>query len=228
MEDGELGRVVFRIHPRARSIVFRTKREALYVSLPRGTTLAEAKRAMEKLRPKLLAARQRVARPPIDLRYTIDAELFKLSLTTGERDCFLARHESDRLQIVCPPDTDFDDEGLQEWLRKVIERYLRQSARQQILPRLKRLSEQYGLPYGNARISASRGRWGSCSARGDISLSCYLLLLPVRLIDYVLLHELCHTREMNHGERFYKLLDRLTDGSAARLREEMKRYRPEL
>ena len=78
------------------------------------------------------------------------------------------------------------------------------------------------------KINSSRGRWGSCSARKDINLSYYLVLLPFRLIDYVLLHELCHTREMNHSERFWQLLDRFTGGKALALRKELKEYRTEI
>ncbi|WP_373802195.1 M48 metallopeptidase family protein, partial [Bacteroides heparinolyticus] len=63
--------------------------------------------------------------------------------------------------------------------------------------------------------------------RGNINLSYYLVLLPKHLIDYVLLHELAHTREMNHGERFWALLDKLTEGKAEALRMELKQYRTE-
>jgi predicted metal-dependent hydrolase len=50
------------------------------------------------------------------------------------------------------------------------------------------------------------------------------MLLPDRLLDYIILHELCHTKEMNHGERFWKLMDDVTDGQAKLMRKELSRY----
>ena len=74
------------------------------------------------------------------------------------------------------------------------------------------------------KITGSRGRWGSCSGTGSINLSCYLMLLPPHLMDYVLLHELSHTKEMNHGPRFWELLDSMTGGRARALRAELRRF----
>ena len=86
-------------------------------------------------------------------------------------------------------------------------------------------SSLFDLPYNKVTISKARSRWGSCSSKRDISLSFYLMLLPAHLMDYVILHELAHTREMNHGERFWALLDGMTDGKAQLLRSELRKYR---
>ena len=208
IEDDELGSLIVRVNPRARSLVFRTKSDAVYVSVPPGTTTKEVKRAIENLRCKLLLSRQKVARPLIDLNYKIDAEHFKLSLILGEKEQFLANSRLGVMQIVCPPQADFTDENLQNWLRKVIEESLRRNAKSILPPRLEHLSAQCGLPYASVKINSSQ--------------------LPSHLIDYVLLHELCHTREMNHSERFWDLLDRFTDGKALALRKELKKYRTEI
>lgn len=228
IEDKEIGRLIVRVHQRARSFVFRSKSDAVYVSVPPGASMKEVKEAIENLRGKLLASRQKVVRPLIDLDYKMDAEYFKLSLVAGEKEQFLANSKRGWTQIVCPPQANFADEGLQNWLRKVIEESLRRNAKSILPPRLFRLSEQYGLPYASVKINSSQGRWGSCSARKDINLSYFLVLLPSHLIDYVLLHELCHTREMNHSERFWQLLDQFTGGKALALRNELKGHRTEI
>lgn len=228
IEDEELGRLVVRVNQRAKSLVFRTKSDAIYVSVPSGTTMKEIKQAIENLRGKLLASRRRLNRPLIDLNYKIDTEFFKLSLISGDKEQFFANSRLGFMQIICPPTADFTDENLQDWLRKVIEESMRRNAKSILPPRLERLSKQCGLSYTSVKINSSQGRWGSCSGRKDINLSYYLVLLPSHLIDYVLLHELCHTREMNHSERFWALLNQLTEGKALALREELKKYRTEI
>ena len=101
---------------------------------------------------------------------------------------------------------------------------LRRNAKIVLPPRLYMLSMKHGLPYEQLKINSSKGRWGSCSAKKHINLSCYLMLLPSHLIDYVLLHELAHTKEMNHSEKFWALLDKLTDGKAKALRKELMQF----
>ena len=228
IEDKELGRLVVRDNVRAKRLVFRTKADAIYISIPLGVTMREVKEAIEKLRPRLLDSRQKLVRPLIDLNYRIETEYLKLSLVSGKRERFLVHSELGEMRIICPPTADFTDSNLQDWLRKVIEEALRRNAKIILPPRLYMLSEKHRLPYESVQINSSRGRWGSCSSRKKINLSYFLVLLPKHLIDYVLLHELCHTCEMNHGDRFWDLLNGLTDGKALELREELKRYKTEI
>lgn len=225
LEDEELGRLFVRVNVRARRLTFRTKEDGVYVTVPPGTSMKELKNAIEELRPRLKAAKQKQVRQLIDLNYRIDTEYFKLSLVSGQRERFLSRSELGEMQIICPPDADFSDETLQDWLHKVIEEALRRNAKIILPPRLYMLSTRHNLPYKSVKINSSSGRWGSCSGRGNINLSYFLVLLPKHLIDYVLLHELSHTREMNHGEHFWALLNQLTDGKAQALRDELKQYR---
>ena len=90
--------------------------------------------------------------------------------------------------------------------------------------RLAELAIKYGFSYRIIRIKDNKSRWGSCSSLGAINLSLGLMRLPYHLIDYVLLHELCHTVEMNHGPRFWALMDKVTEGEAKKLRLELRKY----
>ena len=225
IEDAELGTITWKVNAKARRMTFRTKPEGVYVTVPTGTTQKEVKMAIETLRPKLLKAKEKAKpKPLIDLNYRIDAEYFKLSLVSGNRERFLSHSELGEMRIICPPNADFNDEKLQEWLNKVIVEALRRNAKIVLPPRLYMLSMRHGLPYEQLKINSSKGRWGSCSAKKHINLSCYLMLLPSHLIDYVLLHELAHTKEMNHSEKFWALLDKLTDGKAKALRKELMQF----
>ena len=84
IEDKELGRLIVRDNVRAKRLVFRTKADAIYVSIPPGVTMKEVKEAIEKLRSRLLDSRQKLIRPLIDLNYRIETEYFKLSLVSGK------------------------------------------------------------------------------------------------------------------------------------------------
>ncbi len=85
---------------------------------------------------------------------------------------------------------------------------LRQKAKEILPERVFQIAKQFELRYRSVRISVAEKRFGSCSADHRISLSCYLILYPQDLIDYIILHELCHTVEHNHSASFYRLLDR--------------------
>ena len=110
-------------------------------------------------------------------------------------------------------------------MRRVRVTALRRVASENLPRRLDYLSRRFNFCYNGVSLRDSHSRWGSCSSRGNISLSIYLQLLPEHLADYVMLHELCHTVEMNHSPRFWELMDNVTDGKSKQLRHELKSYR---
>lgn len=83
---------------------------------------------------------------------------------------------------------------------------LRKKAREYILPRVKVLSEKTGLDFSGVKITSARKRFGSCNSKGNLCFSFFLMLAGPKEIDYVIIHELCHTREMNHSKKFYELV----------------------
>jgi hypothetical protein len=91
--------------------------------------------------------------------------------------------------------------------RSRLRRWLAGRAREGLGPWLERLAERTGLAYSALQIRGQRTRWGSCSTQRTISLNFSLLFLPPPLVRYLLTHELCHTRHMNHGPRFWALVE---------------------
>ncbi|OGH96896.1 MAG: hypothetical protein A2039_00080 [Candidatus Melainabacteria bacterium GWA2_34_9] len=100
---------------------------------------------------------------------------------------------------------------------------LRLEAKNYIPERVKQLSEKHNLSYNRVFIKNLKSRWGSCSAKNNINLNLHLMSLPHQLIDYVILHELAHTKEKNHGKNFWNLLSSLVV-EARELNKELKKY----
>ena len=75
-----------------------------------------------------------------------------------------------------------------------------------IPPRVKHYAELMGVSYGRITIRNQTTRWGSCSSKGNLNFNCLLMLAPAEVRDYVIVHELCHLREMNHSAKFWSLV----------------------
>lgn len=82
-------------------------------------------------------------------------------------------------------------------------RQLMDQALQEIPPRVEYYAGLMGLQYGRITIRNQVSRWGSCSEKGNLNFNCLLMLCPADVRDYVIVHELCHLREMNHSPRFW-------------------------
>lgn len=80
---------------------------------------------------------------------------------------------------------------------------------------LNELCEEYGFTYQSLKVRGMTTRWGSCDRQGHITLNLHLLFLPQALVRHVLLHELCHTRYMSHGPRFWGLLQKCDPSAIA-------------
>jgi predicted metal-dependent hydrolase len=85
--------------------------------------------------------------------------------------------------------------------------WLTHAAKVHLIPWLKRVSDETGLSYSSVSIRQQQTRWGSCSSRHMISLNARLLFLPPDLVTYVLVHELCHTKHLNHSPKFWRLVE---------------------
>ena len=80
---------------------------------------------------------------------------------------------------------------------------LREKARALVTERVQYYAPLIGVTYNQIVIRAQHTRWGSCSSKGNLNFNCLLALVPPEVLDYVVVHELCHRKELNHSERFW-------------------------
>ena len=115
------------------------------------------------------------------------------------------------------------DAVVQTEIRTAIVRALRKEAKDYLPERVAILAAKHNFTYKNTAIKNAKTRWGSCSFENNINLNLHLMRLPEHLIDYVILHELVHTRVKNHSKDFWQLLQ-LVSGNAKGLDKEVKCY----
>jgi len=97
-----------------------------------------------------------------------------------------------------------------------------------LFDRLGYFSKKYNLPYNRAGFRWQKTRWGSCSGKNNISLNVNIAFLPEELQDYILLHELVHTKVKNHSKDFWAKLDKYTNSRAKELAKKLKKYNMKL
>ena len=80
---------------------------------------------------------------------------------------------------------------------------LREKARALVTDRVQYYAPLIGVTYNQIAIRVQHTRWGSCSSKGNLNFNCLLALVPIEVLDYVVVHELCHRKELNHSDRFW-------------------------
>lgn len=225
LSDPDFGQLIIRSRRGARNYSFRVKEDGVQITVPPQSRTAHVLEVLEGFREKLKVQFEQVRKRPIDFSYRIDAPCFKLKLIPSSGRLFTVKEVDEAYLIACPSDVDWEKKEVQGLLRAAILRALKKRAATYLPPLLEMWSRRFHLPYKKCRITGAKSRWGSCTTGKTISLSCYLMLLPPHLMDYVILHELTHTREMNHGPAFWQLLDSMTEGMAQHLRRELRGYR---
>ena len=226
ISDKDFGKIHFVVRRSARNITMRVKEDGLHVTTPPYRSITALLEAIAPFRERLRNVCSEVKPKPFDLNFSIEAECFRLKLETSPLKNFTVSMRNETVVIACPAHADFTTDRVQTLVKNAVMRAMRKKAEEYLPPLVQYWSSLFDLPYNKVTISKARSRWGSCSSKRDISLSFYLMLLPAHLMDYVILHELAHTREMNHGPKFWELLNQLTDGKALALRKELRIHRP--
>lgn len=138
-----------------------------------------------------------------------------------------SRIVDNQIVISHPKNLDFDDPAVQSIAEATCIRALRQQANTLLSYRLNELAHLHGFEYSGLTIKMMKGRWGSCDQDKKIVLNLFLIQLPWESIDYVILHELIHTRVLKHGPNFWTAFSEVLP-SAKNRQKQLRGYRPNL
>ncbi len=209
-----------RYSSRAKRVSLRMSPErGLEVVLPRGADAARVpdfvrrKRAWIEKQTRRLAERRGLllGQPllPEQIPFRAVCEVWQVRYVDGSGAPRLTMRRARGVLVVSGADTD------EQACRRHLLAWLHRQGKRCLIPWLEALGQEYGLAYGSVSIRRQKTRWGSYSARGNVSLNCKLLFLPASLTRHVLIHELCHSRYMNHSARFWRLVTALDPDTAS-------------
>ncbi len=211
-EHPELGLVQLRTRMSARRQIIKVTQNLVIITVPSGFEDSVFPLS-EEIIDKILRLRQKMVKRSGDGRFKIEEEIatmtFKVVISRQENSkirVYGARLDDGVLRINMPVGADIEADMVQKALKRIVLKFLRMEAERVLPQKMDYWSKQCGFDYRSLKVDSAKSRWGCCSSHKDIKLSYYLLLLPERLVDYVIVHELCHTCEMNHGPRFKALL----------------------
>lgn len=222
-----LGGITVARNPRARRISVSVRPPGkVRLTLPASVSLAEGVRFLESKADwiaKAVARAEKKAQPEAILP-PYSTRRFSLALTPADTDKIRVRIGDGHISVTHPAALDPRSESVQAAIKKGIEEAWRIEAKELLPRRTAELAILCGLRYNSVAVRNTVSKWGSCSARNDISLSLHLMRLPDHLIDYIIIHELCHTIHKNHGPDFHALLGKLTGGQHPALRKQLRTY----
>ncbi|MDB5163197.1 MAG: hypothetical protein JWO54_468 [Candidatus Saccharibacteria bacterium] len=205
IQDDEFGKITVRRSAKATQVRLRVAPDGtLRASMPMYAPIFLLKRLIKSSRTELrnLLAQ---SNPTNEFK---DGQQIGKSHTIIVRPAvrFSTKVKGQHILVELPSSATLNDPDVMRAVRDSVIAALRVEAKSYLPKRLAYLANQLGFSYEKVRFSHASGRWGSCSSNGTISLNIALMKLPFELIDYVLIHELAHTLQMNHSTDFWALV----------------------
>ncbi len=227
--DEVLGEVEVRRHRLARSVRMKiSPKGALIASAPPRMPLLIIKQSVKQSRSEL---QQMLNDHQRSFDYTSNQEIGKSHTLTIEINPSLENRQVSRkgrtILVQIKIEDDIHSSEIQYAIRREVTAALRREGKAYLSRRLTVLSQRLGYSFTSIRFSHAGTRWGSCSSNGTISLNIALMKLPLEIIDYVIIHELCHTKQMNHSITFWQLVERC-DPHYKLHRRQLKKMSPAL
>lgn len=207
IHDSEFGKITIRRSARASQIRVSVAPDGnLRASLPLYAPIFLVKRLLSASREELRLMLRRSRAPASYTSGMLIGKSHTLVIRQISGDGYKIWRYGQQIVASLPEGRTLEEPEIEKALREVVISALRIEAKSYLPKRLAFLAKKYDYSYERVRFSHASGRWGSCSTTGTISLNIALMKLPFELIDYVIIHELTHTRQMNHSHEFWTLL----------------------
>lgn len=206
VHDEEFGKITVRRSARATQVRLRVAPDGtLRASLPLYAPTFLVKRLIKSSRSEL---RELLSQAQPSISYTDGMQIGKSHtlIVRPTSSSFQVSLRGQQIIVSLPVDATLNDTHVVRSIRDTVIAALRVEAKSYLPKRLSFLAQKYGFSYKKVRFSHASGRWGSCTSEGTISLNIALMKLPFEQIDYVIIHELAHTRHMNHSSEFWSLV----------------------
>jgi predicted metal-dependent hydrolase len=195
-----------RVSPRARRLTARVYVGGrVEIVVPIGVNAHTVRDFVQRFTPwidRKVAAMQCFAAPsepvPATIEFAFTGEKFAVEWRKGSKPR-LAQAEG-RIMLHAADETG---------ARALLQSWLKRAAFERLAPGLMRLADELNCPVTRVSIRSQRTRWGSCSTRGTVSLNCSLLFLTWEVVRYLFVHELAHTKHMNHSASFWRLVEKI-------------------
>ncbi|MEI7689696.1 MAG: SprT family zinc-dependent metalloprotease [Candidatus Saccharibacteria bacterium] len=207
IQDKEFGKITIRRSARATHVKLRVAPDGtLHASMPIYAPVFLLKSLLRNSRDQL---RKMMDQAKPEYSYTNGMQIGKshtlvIQPTSGQM--FSVTRHGQQILVKMPMAESIDNPNIARKIRDCIISALKIEAKSYLPKRLSYLANKYDFKYARVRFSHASGRWGSCSSTGTVSLNIALMKLPFELIDYIIIHELAHTRQMNHGRDFWALV----------------------
>lgn len=179
-------------------------------------------RALKRLNSNVNNSNYNIVKNPI---IKLDTDIIKLEFQAIDEEKIEYKIINNHIIVYYFNKFPLASENVQKIVVTAIKSILPKLAKNYIPNRVYELANQNRITIKNVKINSARTRWGSCTSNGTINISCFVMCLPIHLIDFIILHELCHREFFNHGEQFHNKLNKLCGGKEKDLNRELKNFK---
>jgi len=218
----QIGTVTFSKNRRSKNIKISVKPDkSVLVSFPFYCTMIEVRAFVHKNQAWILHQQQKVdlKKNTFNLNSKVETKLHSVEFNLGNTFNVETKKTTVLITVL-----DFNSDKSQNYIEEIITQIYRFEAKKLLPSQLSYLAEKEGFEYQKVTIRNNKRNWGSCSSKNNISLNLQMMKLPDKLIDYILLHELVHTKIKNHGSKFWEKLNEITNNKARELAKQVKQY----